>query len=220
MWARLVLVEGLPGSGKTTTAQQLVGEYRRRGMPCVWEREEARDHPYFGVDVRRRHRRPDYDEICLAQWAQLIESPELSHWVLEGCAMQSTVRFMFEQNWSPDRVESYWRRFERTIAPAGVALIYLTHPRPDTFIREHTMQVRGDDWHKIAAHVDQTPAGQRLAAAGLDAPVDFWVQYRELCNSLLARTELPLLRIDIGTGWHHVTSGITTWLDTLASSRS
>ena len=213
----VVLFEGLPGSGKTTTSQQVAAEYQQRGIPCVWEREEARDHPFFGPDVRRLHQRSDYDEICLAQWRHLVESPTQTRWVLDGCAMQSTVRFMFEQNWSIDAIESYWRRFEQTIGRARATLVYFTHPRPYEFVQRHTIPARGDAWSRIARHVERTPAGHRLAAEGFDAAVEFWVRYRILCDSLLDGTSLPVLTIDTRNGWQAVATRVTEWLAALDS---
>jgi hypothetical protein len=213
----LVLVEGLPGSGKTTTSQQIAAEYRERGTRCVWEREEARDHPVFGPDVRRLHRQLDYDEICLAQWRRLVDVAGQTRWVLDGCAMQSTARFMFEQNWAIDRIESYWRRFEQTIRRVRAVLVYFTHPRPNEFIHRHTIPARGSDWPNIARYVEQTPAGQQLAAAGLDAPVEFWVRYGHMCDLLVEGTALPVLRIDTSNGWHAVSTRAIAWIDKLDS---
>ena len=69
--------------------------------------------------------------------------------------MQSTVRFMFEQNWALDRIESYWQRFEQAAGGVRVALVYFTHPRPDALIRDHTMHVRGDSWSKTLRPLPQ-----------------------------------------------------------------
>jgi hypothetical protein len=210
----VVLLDGLPGSGKTTTSQKLAAVYAQRGEPCVWLLEEAKDHPLFGADIRRQHRRADYDTICLAQWARLLdELDDPERLTLDGCALQSTVRFMFEQSWPMNRIASYWHQFQQCLAPIPVSFVYLRHPDAASFILRHTMHVRTDVWPKIAQHVEQTPAGRMLASEGFDASVEFWVRYRQVCDDLLAQTNLPLLELDIGGGWDHVVPGIVRWLD-------
>jgi hypothetical protein len=212
----VVLVEGLPGSGKTTTSEQIASVYVQRGESCVWVREEAKDHPYVGPDVRRQHRQTDYDDICLAEWARLVERPvESPRLVLEGCAMQSTVRFMFEQEWPTDRIERYWKRFMECISEVRAALVYLTHPKPEMFLRDHTVQVRADSWPNIARHVEQSPAGRALSDAGFDAPIEFWVRYRHLCDALVAEATLPVLTVDTGNGWEAASSRVVQWLDSI-----
>jgi hypothetical protein len=210
----VVLVEGLPGSGKTTTSRQIAAAYRHRGESCAWILEEAKDHPLFGADVRSRHRQPDYDAVCLAQWARLQDpSDGPQRLVLDGCALQSTVRFMFEQNWPMSRIETYWRRFQYCVAPIPVAFVYLQDPDPESFIRDHVTQVRSDVWQKIVRHVEQTPMGRVLIDGGFDASVEFWVRYRQVCDALVAQTELPLLVLDISAEWDDVTPRIMAWLD-------
>jgi hypothetical protein len=214
----IVLVEGLPGSGKTTTSEQIAATYVQHGESCECVGELAEHHPVLGRAVRRLHGRSDYDEICLAQWANFIERVgERPRVVLDGCAMQSTVRFMFEDGWPIARIESYWQRFEQSFRRVPVAFVYLAHPNPAVFIREQMATTRVDVWAKIARHVEQTPAGQALMKVGTDPTIGFWAQYRRLCDGLVARTTLPLLRCDIGHGWQNVAPKVHRWLNGIES---
>ncbi len=209
----LVLFEGLPGSGKTTTSHEVVTLYAARGVAYEWTSEEDKDHPFFGPEVWRLHRRSDYDEICLARWQHVVDSCEGRGWVLDACAMQSTVRFMFEQCWSFERIAGYWRRFEDVVAPIGAVHVSIAPGDPEAFVRLHTMNVRAGVWPKIARHVETTPAGQRLAAAGCDAvAVEFWVRSSELCNELHDRSRLPVFVLDPGDGWVHAAHDVMGWL--------
>jgi DNA polymerase III delta prime subunit len=45
MDARIILVEGFPGCGKSTTAQWLARQFRAAGPPAEWFYEGQRPHP-------------------------------------------------------------------------------------------------------------------------------------------------------------------------------
>ena len=47
---KLVLIEGPPGSGKTTTAQRLAAEISNSGMACQCLLEWSTDSPIVGGD--------------------------------------------------------------------------------------------------------------------------------------------------------------------------
>ena len=49
-WPRLALVEGLPGSGKSTTAQWLAHQAERQAQPVRWIHEGEWPHPVVGPE--------------------------------------------------------------------------------------------------------------------------------------------------------------------------
>jgi hypothetical protein len=137
---RLILIEGLPGSGKTSLAEFLCSHLLETGISCEWESEQAKDHPVVDKSIRQRAKHPGYGKLCARQWsrfAAVIEShPHISLHILERCFFQSTVRFLLEQDRPFEEALSYLREAERSLTKVGTRLIYLTQPAPGRYLRE------------------------------------------------------------------------------------
>lgn len=217
----LLLFDGVPGSGKTTTSRQVSETIKASAGRCGWALEEGKDHPFFGPGVRRRHREDDYDDRCLERWRLAVEQAAGQVWVLEGCALQSTVRYMFEQDWERERIDRYWERCIEVLAAVPVRLVYFRHRDVETFIRSHTLKVRADVWEKISTHVVGTRVGARLIEQSVeDVPVDFWVRYSHLCDDLVDRFSHPVLNLDVADGWDLAAAQVEAWLDEMPGEPS
>lgn len=206
----LVLFEGVPGSGKTTASEALAERYRDAGLEVGWALEEDREHPFFGPQFWRSHRSPGFPDRCLEAWRRAVSACEKHPWVLEGVAFQSTVRFMYEQEAPEREIAQYWDDFVATIRPVDPLLVHLLPSDVESFVQGHTKAVRIDVWDKISAHVLQTPVGRRLDASGLDAPVAFWGHYSELCERLISGSDLPLLVLNVESGWAGIDESVAT----------
>ena len=86
---RLVFVEGLPGSGKTSTAKNLARSLRRKGLEATWFHELHPEHPVIPRSVMKQATQGDYAQRCLDRWEAFAASasPDRAT-ILEGCAFQ------------------------------------------------------------------------------------------------------------------------------------
>ncbi|QSO55077.1 hypothetical protein JZ785_11360 [Alicyclobacillus curvatus] len=67
---KLILVEGIPGSGKSTTAQYISRCLEQNGIPSEWFYEENSNHPVYAFDslesmsvLVRRLSEGQFDEV-------------------------------------------------------------------------------------------------------------------------------------------------------------
>ncbi len=198
---RIVLIEGLPGSGKTSLAEWLCGRSEARGIRATWVPELQPDHPVIDRPTMRTARRSGFAERCLERWQAFSRSvqasPSPALFIIEGCLFQSTVRFMVEYRHSAEDIEAYLPAVERCLAPLGACLVYLTQTNPTAYLQDEIFRRKGEQTvSRIAAYSETTPFSVERGLAGHSALVSLYASYREACDQLVARSGLPVLQLD------------------------
>ena len=186
---QILHIEGIFGSGKTTSSADLADRFNTEGIRASWYLEEAKDHPISPEHVRRDSRKPDYLGVLLRAWEDFLRQSS-AHWcVLDGYAFQNTVRFLFEQRYPRSVVDSYFRDWV-LLGGERHRLVYLFVHSP----REHVqglIALRGTDWaNKVASYIEQTPLGRQHNMRGVLGLIDYVDQYQALCLELLANSQL------------------------------
>lgn len=94
---KLILIEGIPGSGKFTLAQFIAHTFTQQGISCQWWYEEEKDHPLYvfhdlvslqhTIDTLTNGHYCQIVKAALKRWnvfTQEIQSSE-SVVILDGC---------------------------------------------------------------------------------------------------------------------------------------
>jgi hypothetical protein len=194
---RVVFVEGLPGSGKTTLARRLCEAEREAGRASEWHLEEAADHPVHPHSLGACRTHDNYASLCLQSWQRFAGRSESEDrlQILEGSALQSTVRFMMEQERDRQGIADYFVRFEEIVGPLQPGFIYL-RPADAEIHSQAIAQFRGPDWTcKVAAYIEQTPYARRRGLRGEAGMHRFWADYAQLCDALVAGLSMPVTRL-------------------------
>lgn len=197
---RLLLIEGLPGTGKTTLASHLCASALNEGRKSRWYLEEAADHPVHPHSLGALKSRADYPSQCLQRWQRFVDEARSTgtlH-ILEGSAFQSTVRFMMEQGRAD--IDDYIDEFEKILAPLSPSFIYLRPENAEKHLRATAIH-RGPGWtRKVAVYIEQTPYARSHGLRGESGMHRFWADYAGLCDALVNRLSMPLSRTAIATG--------------------
>ena len=109
---RVIFVDGLPGSGKSTTAEYVAGALEQRGIPCRLLRERETDHPLnvggdlhpsgstTGARMFAAYTVRSFIEESLARWsafvAEAMGSERVS--VLDSYPFQNSVRVLSQMD--------------------------------------------------------------------------------------------------------------------------
>ena len=141
----LVLIEGLPGSGKTTTAEYLATQMNDSGNPSQWFSEAAQDNPItlsMG-DIQA----PDFRYRILQQWRAFAQSSAGSDivTVIESTFWQYTALCMVYTLHLDEEVLLFNKLISTEIRPLSPALIYLDHVDANTGMKR-VIDARGQGW--------------------------------------------------------------------------
>lgn len=159
---RLIFIEDLPGSGKTSLAEWLCEHLQARGASATWIPELARDHPVIAKATMRTARVRGYADRCITRWAafstatQKLESPGTI--ILEGCLFQSTVRFLVEHERCKSEIDNYLPAVEACLAPLRPCLVYLTPTDTRAYLETERVRRKGFEIvSRIASYSETVP---------------------------------------------------------------
>ena len=213
--ARLILIEGMIGSGKTTTALR-VGEWlTRQGEDARVFREADADHPIrtkaedrlraaadprppgSAVDGPAQGRLADDPDYPDDQWRRLADrcrrdGPAV---ILEGSFLQNSVMPPFIEGAPARQVTEIFTRITRQAAPAEPLLVYL---RPAD-IRAAIARVhrdRGEPWSSgNLAFVANSPWARRRGLVGQAAVVRLYQAWEPVVTRLYDRYPFPKIMV-------------------------
>ena len=202
---RLVIIEGIMGSGKSTTARWIAARLEESGLRALAITERVEPHPVRGTDGLDHWFQPWLDitieglvERCLAKWRSFVVQAQATEtiYTLDGQLFHGDLTNLFLMGASPKAIAKYCETVADIARPLAPLLIYFYQADVARAIRTIAAE-RGEEWIKY--QVDwklQAPYSRRLGLTGLDGLVALYKEYRALTDELYSRLDLPKLAID------------------------
>lgn len=153
----LIIVEGLPGSGKSTTAAIIADELVKKGKKVLCVDEGVRDHPadYADYDF------PDFETErikILEKWRSFVETADRDTVYVFNCVFlqnpmcETMMRFGMENAAS----QRYISEIAEIIRPLHPYIVYIDRPDVKGAL-DRVLEARGRDWLEavISYHTSQ-----------------------------------------------------------------
>ena len=215
--AKLILVDGFAGSGKSTAAQRLWLNLVRGGRDATWVHEHEANHPVFEygeVEELLQLTERSFEERLLTGWdttARQVDPPAVR--IIEGAFFQIPVGVMLSMNVPAARIRALLHRIESTISRLDVSLIYLHQPDLRAALLR-VGEVRGVQWlEAMTAAVGQSAYGRAHRVRNLNGLIEYYRRQRAVIDSVFPRLTVRRLAIDVSGGrWNRYQRQMTRFL--------
>jgi hypothetical protein len=216
---KLIFVEGLPGSGKTTTASWLASRLKSERLMVNLFLEHQPEHPLnvgghlhpsgstTGEAFFLRYTSASFVQESLQRWQAFVRAAlqVAAISVLDSYPFQNTVRVLLQLNATPACMRAYAGQVAALVMPLQPVLMYFHHR--DLIHAFHNLRhisaQRGTAWTDYVVElITHCPYAMARHLEGFSGAVAVIRDYKQLTDALLRQSRVPRIVLeDCARGW-------------------
>lgn len=197
--SKLIIVEGLTGSGKSIMAHFIARQLQNNGIPASWVHEGEEPHPIL-IEIESGIE--GYMAEMRERWTTYIDQVELSDEVrvVEACFFNNFIESLVAHDVDRPKIVEYGDELQTLIEPLNPTLVYLVQEDIDGAL-EQNFEGRGKGFRNdVIQYATGTPLAKRRGWEGYAGMVMFWREFVSMTDELFERYHIRKLKIDNSAG--------------------
>jgi hypothetical protein len=192
---RLILLEGISGSGKSTIGQHLYRIMHLNVYPVEFYHEFYRPHPILGVESEAI---VDWIHLSLARWRKFVHDwlkrDDIA--IVDGAFFQCGIGELLERDTDDQTMTNYGREVVSLIKPLQPVLIHLYQEDIAAALKRVTVE-RPRRWkNRVAELFTNSVYGRNRSLEGFDLYLDYNKSLRRLSDDLFSSSNISKLAVE------------------------
>jgi hypothetical protein len=210
--SRLIVLDGLPGSSKTTTGQWLTSRLRAQKLNTCWLPETEVSHPLWWYEHWNgtNYQPPDFEKISVETYVQM----SLGKWqdftdltckadqpyIAESVFFQNAVAMFLMGGAEEAMLVEYAQEVQKITKSLNPMLIYFYQNDVDVALRK-ICTIRGQAFEEeLLHHMERFPYLYQRNLKGLDGVTTLWQNIRAITDTLFDEYAGHKLAIETSEG--------------------
>lgn len=222
----LIVLDGLPGSGKSTTAHWLTQVLHQQQVASTFIAETEPSHPLWWYDVwdGNEYRTPDFDHVpietfiqnSIEKWKDFAIRVENTQqlYIVESFFFQNTIGMFLMGGAKPAGLREYAYEVQQIVAPLNPLLIYFRQADPVAALFRICF-IRGKEFEDELTHnMESFPYLQVRQRKGLEGVASLWQAIQSITDALYEEYSIRKLAIETSQGdWQSYRQQILAFLE-------
>lgn len=196
---RLIMVEGVPFTGKSTTSEYIATQLGLNGYPAHWVSEGMLLQHHFPHALAVIERQQALSETVLrAEWSGFVETVQAAAaiFVVDSALSYAAVDLLLMEDRPMEAIHAELRHIAELCVPLQPRVIHLTGDVerlvPDSIAE------RGEDWQEhLIQQAEAAPYQQARGRSGLAGAMSLTHDFQMLMHSVLAHDDWSTLTLDV-----------------------